>query len=134
MTNKNNTTSKATETKAAETVYTIAARAASAFGRSVTSKALAAAGMDTKEARAAFAAYKDNATALITALANTRAEVSNNGQPSETTAKALISAASRFMGYFAAIRPPAPPHCLRAKKRVILQLQHAFLPLWALSP
>ena len=65
MTNKNNTTSKATETKAAETVYTIAARAASAFGRSVTSKALAAAGMDTKEARAAFMAYKDNATALI---------------------------------------------------------------------
>ena len=91
MTNKNNTTSKATETKAAETVYTIAARAASAFGRSVTSKALAAAGMDTKEARAAFMAYKDNATALITALADARAEVSNNGQPSETTAKALLS-------------------------------------------
>ena len=115
MTNKNNTTSKATETKAAETVYTIAARAASAFGRSVTSKALAAAGMDTKEARAAFMAYKDNATALITALADARAEVSNNGQPSEAT-KTLVSAASRYMGYFAADKAARAAALFEGKK------------------
>lgn len=116
MTNKNNTTSKATETKAAETVYTIAARAASAFGRSVTSKALAAAGMDTKEARAAFAAYKDNATALITALADTRAEVSDKGQPTEATAKTLVSAASRYMGYFAADKAARSAALFEGKK------------------
>lgn len=118
MTNKNNTTSKAntTNTKAAETVYTIAARAASAFGRSVTSKALAAAGMDTKEARAAFMAYKDNATALITALADARAEVSNNGHPSEATAKTLVSAASRYMGYFAADKAARAAALFEGKK------------------
>lgn len=118
MTNKNNTTSKAntTNTKAAETIYTIAARAASAFGRSVTSKALAAAGMDTKEARAAFAAYKDNATALIAALADTRAEVSDKGQPTEATAKTLVSAASRYMGYFAADKAARAAALFEGKK------------------
>lgn len=118
MTNKNNTTSKAntTNTKAAETIYTIAARAASAFGRSVTSKALAAVGMDTKEARAAFAAYKDNATALIAALADTRAEVSDKGQPTEATAKTLVSAASRYMGYFAADKAARAAALFEGKK------------------
>ena len=74
MTNKNNTTSKAntTNTKAAETIYTKTARATLGM------------------------------TALVIALADCKADIANTAKPSDAHASALISAASRFVGYFAA--------------------------------
>ena len=84
------------------TIYTIAARASLAQEKAITSKALSAAGMETREARAAFAAYKESAAALINALCDVSAEVATDGTASANTAKKLVDAASRFMGYFAA--------------------------------
>ena len=105
MTNKNNTTSKAntTNTKAAETIYTKTARATLAIDRAISSKALTEfGGMDTKEARAAYPLYLESMTALVIALADCKADIANTAKPSDAHASALISAASRFVGYFAA--------------------------------
>ena len=104
MTNNNTIETTITNTEnttATETVYTIAARAALSEGRAITSKALAAAGMDAKEARAAFALYKESATALILSLVDVSAEVADNAL-TDATAVSLVSAAGRYMGYFAA--------------------------------
>ena len=101
MENKNTTTTT-TATTTTATAYTIAARASLDNGKAITSKALAAAGMETREARAAFAAYKESAATLIAALCDVSAEISTDGNANAETAKRLVSAASRFMGYFVA--------------------------------
>ena len=58
--------------------------------------------MDTKEARAAYPLYLESMTALVIALADCKADIANTAKPSDAHASALISAASRFVGYFAA--------------------------------
>ena len=119
MTNKNNTTSKAntTNTKAAETIYTKTARATLAIDRAISSKALAEfGGMDTKEARAAYPLYLESMTALVIALADCKADIANTAKPSDAHASALISAASRFVGYFAADKAARAAALFEGKK------------------
>ena len=103
MTTTNTTTTTATTTKAAETIYTKTARATLAIDRAISSKSLSEfGGMDSKESRAAYPLYLESVTALVIALADCKADISNNAKPSAENADTLIKAASRFMGYFAA--------------------------------